>query len=250
MVFHFCDKSDIRFAAEHPRDYVDQNVMGAANVLESMRKWRVPKIVFPSSTTVLGDAATVPTPEHYGPLKPMNLYGGAKAACEGLITAYAYTFDMSATILRFVDVVGDRIDHGVSYDFIRKLRANPSELEILGDGSQVRSFVLVDDCIRGIWKAVSSCEGTASIVHLGNVDQINITQVAEIVCHVMGLEKVRFKYTGGKKGWKGDAYSNVIASNTLDALQWRPEHSSEDAVRETARRLLAAEGGQRRMRTG
>jgi UDP-glucose 4-epimerase len=239
IVFHFCDKSDIRFAADHPRDYIDQNIIGAVNVLESMRKWRVPRIVFPSSTTVLGDATTVPTPEHYGPLKPMNLYGGAKAACEGLLSAYAYTYDLRATVFRFVDVVGDRIDHGVIYDFMRKLTKNPEELEILGDGSQRRSFLLVDDCVSGIWTALSSGDATASLVHLGNSDQIGITRVAELICEVMGLKDVRFKYTGGKRGWKGDSFSNFIANNHLDSLGWRPERASEEAVRETTRRLLA-----------
>ncbi len=241
-VFHFCDKSDIRFAAEHPRDYIDQNILGAVNLLESMRKWGVKKIMFPSSTTVLGDATLVPTPETYGPLLPMNLYGGAKAACEGLLSAYAYTYDLKATVFRFVDIVGGRIDHGVIYDFIRKLKRNPAELEILGDGSQLRSFLLIDDCVRGMWAALSAEQSErepARVRHLGNREQIPITRVGELICEVMGLKQVAFKYTGGKKGWKGDAYSNFLVNDTLDKAGWQPELSSEEAVRETTRRLLA-----------
>jgi UDP-glucose 4-epimerase len=239
LVFHFCDKSDIRFAADHPRDYIDQNVLGAVNVLESMRRWQVGRIVFPSSTTVLGDATMVPAPERYGPLGPMNLYGGAKAACEGLLSAYAHTFDMGATIFRFVDVIGERIDHGVIHDFIRKLTRDPTELEILGDGSQRRSFLLIDDCIRGMWRAIEASAATSAVIHLGNRDQITITRVAEVVCDVMGLSNVRFRYTGGKKGWKGDSFTNFIVNDTLEGLSWKPDRASEEAVREAARRLLS-----------
>jgi len=242
LVFHLCDKSDIRFAASHPRDYIDQNILGAVNLLESMRKWGARRMVFPSSTTVIGDATRVPTPESYGPLQPMNLYGGAKAACEALLSAYAHTYDLQALSFRFVDIVGGRIDHGVIYDFIRKLKANPKELEILGDGSQRRSFLLIDDCLAGMWQAISQAKAVTQIVHLGNRQQISITRVAELIVEVMGLRQVAFRYTGGKKGWKGDAFSNFIVNDTLDALGWAPTHDSEEAVRETARRLLGLSG--------
>ncbi len=151
FVFHLCDNSDIRYAASHPEDYIHQNILGGVHVLEAMKRHGVKKIAFPSSTTVLGDASAVLTPEHYGPLQPMNLYGGAKLAMEALLSAYAYTFDFQVWIFRFVDIVGGRIDHGVIFDFIRKLRANPREMEVLGDGSQTRSFMIIDDCVDAIW---------------------------------------------------------------------------------------------------
>ena len=238
LVFHLCDNSDIRFAASHPRTYVDQNVLGCFLLLESMRRHGVRKIVFPSSTTVLGDATAVPTPESYGPLHPMNLYGGAKLAAEALISAYCYSFDLRGWIFRFVDIVGARIDHGVIFDFVRKLRADATRLEILGDGSQRRSFLLVDECVEAMWLALESCENVVNTIHLGNRDQISIAQVAEIVRDEMGLADARFEYTGGKKGWKGDAYTNFLANDTLDRIGWRPRHDSARTVREAARSLI------------
>lgn len=237
MVFHLCDNSDIRFAASHPNDYFNQNIFGAFYLLESMRKWGVKKIIFPSSTTVLGDANQVPSPESYGPLQPMNLYGGAKMACEGILSAYAFTFDMHAWLFRFVDIVGGRMDHGVIHDFVKKLKKNPKELEILGDGSQRRSFLLIDDCIDGIWKAIHQFEKPVNLVHLGNTDQISITRVGELVCQAMELEHVTFKYTGGKKGWKGDSFTNFISNDSLKSAGWHSSFASEATVLEAAKRL-------------
>lgn len=238
FVFHLCDNSDIRFAAQHAHDYVQQNIVGGFYVLEAMKKHGVKKIAFPSSTTVLGDADVVPTPENYGPLKPMNLYGGAKVAMEGLLSAYAYTYDMQAWIFRFVDIVGGRIDHGVIYDFICKLSKNPKDLEILGDGSQRRSFLLVDECIRAIWLSIQQLNEKVNVVHIGNRDQINITQVGEIVKEEMGLSSATSSYTGGKKGWKGDAFTNFIECGQLNRLNCFPELNSAATVHEAARRLI------------
>ena len=239
LVFHLCDNSDIRFAASHTRTYLDQNVLGCFHVLESMREHGVRQIVFPSSTTVLGDATVVPTPESYGPLQPMNLYGGAKLAAEALISAYAHSFDLRAFIFRFVDIVGGRIDHGVIFDFIRKLKADPTQLEILGDGSQLRSFLLIDECVEAMWLAVDRCRGVVNTIHVGNHDQISITRVGELVCEEMGLDAVRLRYTGGKKGWKGDAFTNFLANDTLGNLGWSARLDSTRTVREAARRLIA-----------
>lgn len=237
FVFHLCDNSDIRYAADHPADYINQNILGGFHVLEAMKKYGVKKIAFPSSTTVLGDATQVPTPETYGPLQPMNLYGGAKMAMEGLLSAYAHTFDLKAWVFRFVDIIGGRIDHGVIHDFIKKLRRNPRELEILGDGSQRRSFLLIDDCIRAIWRSIEAFEQPVNLVHIGNREQIDITSVGHLVAEVLGLSSVTLRYTGGKKGWKGDSFSNFIQSNRLETLGWRPELDSTAAVREATRRL-------------
>jgi UDP-glucose 4-epimerase len=240
FVFHLCDNSDIRFAAEHTRDYINQNILGGFHVLEAMKKHGVKKIAFPSSTTVLGDATVVPSPESYGPLQPMNLYGGAKLAMEGLLSAYAHTFDMQTWIFRFVDIIGGRIDHGVIHDFIKKLRKNPAELEILGDGSQRRSFLLIDDCVRAIWQSIENFKQPVNLVHIGNGDQIDITTVGHLVAETLGLKDVAFRYTGGKKGWRGDSFTNFIQSNSLTPLGWKAELDSTGAVREAARRLSKA----------
>jgi UDP-glucose 4-epimerase len=237
FVYHLCDNSDIRSAAEHPSDYVHQNVVAGVRLLDAMARHGVKKIVFPSSTTVIGDATQVPTPESYGPLKPMNLYGGAKLAMEGMISAYAYTYDLQAWVFRFVGIIGGRMDHGVIHDFVRKLERNPRELEILGDGSQHRSFVLVDDCIQAMLTSVAHLGDQVNIVHIGNREHISVAQVARLVCSALGLKDVRFVYTGGARGWTGDALTNYLECNSLSRIGWAPSLDSSGAAQEAARRL-------------
>jgi len=239
IIFHFCDDSDIRSAAEHPDTFVEQNIMGLFYVLEAMRKNGIRNILFPSSTTVFGELADPPASESHGPMTPLNIYGGAKLAAEGLISAWAHTYDLRAVVFRFVGIIGGRMDHGVVHDFVRKLQKNPAQLEILGDGSQKRSFVLVDDCIEAMLFALAKAKKNYNLVHIGNVDQISINKTAEAIFKVMKLKSVKLRHTGGKVGWKGDVTSNFIATETLTALGWKPARSSREAVFEAASRLAS-----------
>jgi UDP-glucose 4-epimerase len=237
IIFHFCDDSDIRSAAAHPDSYVEQNVMGLFYVLEAMRRNGIRVILFPSSTTVFGELASPPASESHGPMIPLNLYGGAKLAAEGLISGWAHTYDFRAVVFRFVGIIGGRMDHGVVHDFVRKLQKDATQLEILGDGSQRRSFVLVDDCVDAMLFALGKTEKNYNLVHIGNRDEISINETAEAILEVMRLQGVKRNYTGGKVGWKGDVTSNMIFTETLTALGWAPRHSSREAVAEAARRL-------------
>jgi UDP-glucose 4-epimerase len=242
IIFHFCDDSDIRSAAEHPDTFVEQNIMGLFYVLEAMRRNGIRVILFPSSTTVFGELAHPPASESHGPMMPLNLYGGAKLAAEGLISAWAHTYDFRAIVFRFVGIIGGRMDHGVVHDFVRKLQKDPTQLEILGDGTQSLSFVLVDDCVEAMLFALDRTEKNCNLVHIGNVDQISINETAEVICQVMKLKGVKFQPTGGKVGWKGDVASNFIATETLTAWGWKPRHSSREAVFEAASRLASEKG--------
>ena len=242
VIFHFCDDSDIRSAAEHPDTFVEQNIMGLFYVLEAMRRNGIRLILFPSSTTVFGELAHPPASELHGPLRPLNIYGGAKLAAEGLISAWAHTYDLRAIVFRFVGIIGGRMDHGVVHDFVRKLQRDPTRLEILGDGTQNRSFVLVDDCLEAMFFALAQTTKNYNLVHIGNVDQISVNETAETICQVMKLKGVELCRTGGKVGWKGDVTSNFIATETLDAWGWKPRRSSREAVFEAAGRLTLESG--------
>jgi len=237
IIFHFCDDSDIRSAAEHPDTYVEQNIMGLFYVLESMRKNRIRHILFPSSTTVFGELANPPASESHGPMVPLTLYGGAKLAAEGLISAWAHTYDFRAIVFRFVGIIGGRMDHGVVHDFVRKLQKDPTQLEILGDGTQKRSFVLVDDCVEAMLFSLAKAEKNYNVVHIGSTDQISINEAGEVMVRALKLKNVKFHHTGGKVGWKGDVTSNFIATETLTAWGWKPPRLSREAVFEAAGRL-------------
>lgn len=239
LVFHFCDNSDIQFAASHPDTYMDQNVMGMFHLLQLMRKHNIKKIAFPSSTTVLGDANVVPTPESYGPLQPMNLYGSAKLACEALLSGFAHTFDLQTWIFRFVGIVGPRMDHGVIFDFVKKLHKNPQRLDVLGNGTQMRNFLIVEDCADAIWKAVNETHEKVNLVHIGNINDVSIRRVAEIVREVMGLTDAELGFASSPRGWKGDALTNMISCETLQKLGWSPKvKGAELAVYHAAIRII------------
>lgn len=212
------------------------------NVLEAMKQLSIDKLLFSSSACVYGDAPPDCYVETYGPLLPINLYGAGKLAGEGLISAYCHLFGIKAWIFRFGNVVGNRMGHGVIYDFIQKLRRNPGELEILGDGNQEKPFFLIEDCIEGMFHAFRNSQTQYDIYNLGAGTFTKVTRIGQIVAEEMGLKDVAFRYTGGKRGWPGDAPVVHFNVHKMKELGWHASHSSDEAVRIAAKRLLV-EGG-------
>ncbi len=238
MIFHIAANPDVRLGAEDTNVHLEQNVIATYNVLEAMRINRLKNIVFTSTSTVYGEAALIPTPEDYGPLVPISLYGASKLACEALITSYCHTFDMNSWIFRFANIVGDRGTHGIIVDFINKLRNNPGALEILGDGKQSKSYLHVSDCVDSILFAVENSSDMANIFNIGSNDTISAREIGEIVVEEMGLKDVKFNYTGGARGWKGDVPRMMLSIEKLKTLGWKPAYNSRNSVRDTARSLL------------
>ncbi|HEY78835.1 MAG TPA: NAD-dependent epimerase/dehydratase family protein [Dehalococcoidia bacterium] len=212
--------------------------IGTYNVLEAMRQLNMNILLFASSATVYGDAPGVALSESFGPLLPISLYGAGKLACEGLVSAYSHLFGIQAWMFRFANVVGGRMGHGVIFDFIHKLRQNPAELEILGDGKQEKPYFLVEDCIDGMFCAFRSSKSLYSVHNLGCESFSLVTRVAEIVVEEMGLSNVRFKYTGGQRGWPGDVPVVHFDVSEIKKLGWQAKHTSDEAVRIAARRLI------------
>jgi UDP-glucose 4-epimerase len=238
MVFHLAANPDVRLGAENTKIHLEQNIIATYNVLEAMRINKLKNIVFTSTSTVYGEAGIIPTPENYGPLIPISLYGASKLACEALITSYCGSFDMKSWILRFANIVGERSTHGIIVDFINKLKNNPSSLEILGDGQQRKSYLHVSDCVDAILFAVENSDGMANIFNMGSEDTINSTEIGEIVVKEMGLKDVKFTYTGGKRGWVGDVPRMLLSIDKLKALGWMPVHNSKSSVVAAARNAL------------
>jgi len=208
------------------------------NVLEAMKENSVGKILFSSSACVYGDAPPIELSETFGPLLPINLYGAGKLACEGLMSAYSHLFGIKVWIFRFANVVGARMGHGVIYDFIQKLKKNPEELEILGDGNQEKPFFLVEDCIGGMLCAFQNSTSQCDVYNLGTESYTTVTQIARIVTEEMGLNNVKFKYTGGRRGWPGDVPVVHFNVKKMKQLGWQATHSSDEAVRIAAKRLI------------
>ena len=256
-VWHLAADPEVRIGAEDTRVHLEQNVIATYNVLEAMRKNDVRRMIFTSTSTVYGDADKLPTPEEY-PTIPVSLYGASKLACEALIAAYCHTFDMRAWIYRFANVIGRRSSHGVIYDFINKIRNNPEEMEILGDGNQTKSYIYVDDCIDAMVTGLKAnanartdanaevevesypaAKNRVNIFNIGTDDMTTVKRIAEIVCEEMRVSpKPKFKFTGGKRGWKGDVPIMLLDASKLNALGWKQKYNSEEAVRKAARDLV------------
>ena len=239
VVFHLAANPDVRIGAINTRTHVDNGILATYNLLEEMRRKDINKIVFTSSSTVYGEASIIPTPENYGPLIPISLYGAAKLAAEALISSYCHTFDMEAIIYRFANVVGPRSTHGVIYDFIKKLRKNPQELEILGDGKQRKSYLYVDDCIDAMLFGMEKAKEKVEIFNIGSEDWVEVKEIADIVSEEMGL-KPEYRFTGGidGRGWKGDVKFMRLDISKLKNMGWKPKHSSREAIRLTAKWLI------------
>ena len=203
-VFHLAANPDAREGIKNTALDLNIGTIATYNVLEAMRENEIKKIVFSSSGTVTGDTTTLPVAEEYGPLLPISLYGASKLAGEGLMSAFCHVFEMQAYIFRFANIIGPRATHGVIYDFINKLRRNPTELEILGDGTQAKPYLLVEECLEGIFCALKNSDKQCDIYNLGCNSTTSVKRIAELVVKEMGLHDVRFKYTGGKRGWRGD----------------------------------------------
>lgn len=237
IIFHLAANPEVRLG--DPRMHYRENVHATYVILEAMRANDVRGIVFTSSSTVYGEARIMPTPEDYSPLLPISMYGACKLASEALIIGYCMMYDMRAAILRLANIVGPRARHGVIVDFIRKLRSNPRRLEVLGDGEQTKSYLLVDDCVEAIMKAFENLDHGVEIYNVGSEDAINVKTIAGIVIEELGLRDVEIVYTGGVegRGWKGDVRRMLLDISRIRNLGWRPRHSSAESVRLAARAL-------------
>ncbi|MCK4435022.1 NAD-dependent epimerase/dehydratase family protein, partial [Candidatus Bathyarchaeota archaeon] len=238
VVFHFAANPEVRLELTDSRTCFHQNVYATHVLLEAVRNGHVKKVVFASTSTVYGDASVVPTPENYGPLEPISVYGASKLASEALISAYAHTYGFDALIFRFANVVGSRSGHGVIFDFIRKLQENPKLLEILGDGTQTKSYLYIDDCIRAVLTGFEAVQGRVEVLNVGSEDQVGVHEIAEIVVEEMGLKDVGFSFTGGVeggRGWVGDVKNMLLDVTRLKTKGWKPKYNSKEAVRQTAR---------------
>ena len=241
VVFHLAANPDVRSAAENTYAHIEQNILATYNVLEAMRFQNVNDIVFTSTSTVYGEADVLPTPEDYGPLKPISVYGASKLACEALVSSYVSTFGMHGVLYRFANVVGSRGTHGVIFDFINKLRANSNELEILGDGKQKKSYVHVADCVEAMVLGYERTEEPLGIYNIGTEQSTDVITIADIVTEVMGMAGVRYRTTGGVdggRGWKGDVKVMSLDVKTIMGLGWEPRYTSDEAVRVTTQALL------------
>jgi UDP-glucose 4-epimerase len=138
---------------------------------------------------------------------------------------------LQARIFRFGNVVGPRQSHGVAFDFIRRLREAPSTLRILGDGSQIKSYIHVDDIVAGIQYFADRDGGPYSYYNLATDDYLTVREIADLVVDAMTLNGVEYHYSGGSRGWKGDVPVVRFDLAKVHGAGWCAKRSSAEAMR-------------------
>jgi UDP-glucose 4-epimerase len=239
VVFHFAANPEVRVSTTNPEIHFNENIVATFNLLEAMRRKGVKELVFASSSSVYGEPEEIPVDEN-APIRPVSVYGASKAACEALIHAYTKLYGVKAVVLRYANVVGPRLRHGVVWDFINKLLKNPTELEILGDGKQVRSYIYVDDAVEATITAWRRTETSYEAYNIASEDWITVDEVADEVIKAMGLSNVKkiYKPVLHGVGWPGDVKRIALKIGKIKRLGFKPAMNSREAVRTTVRMLL------------
>jgi len=236
VVYHLAANADVRDGWKHPRKDHEQNVVATLNVLEGMRQHSVPRIIFSSTGSVYGVAEVVPTPEDAPFPIQTSLYGASKLAAEGLIAAYVEGGKVTATIFRFVSIIGPRYSHGHVVDFIRQLLRDPSTLTVLGDGTQTKSYLHVSDCVDALTMHLQSRQ-QLNVYNLGVDGTITVRDSIGWITSAMGISP-KLVFTGGTQGWIGD---NPLIHLDISAMRrsgWEPKFSIKESVIETTRWIL------------
>ena len=232
VVFHLAANPDIAKAVTQPDIDFWEGTYLAQNVIEAMRVTGAKRILYTSGSGVYGENERVAFSESYGPCVPISTYGASKLACEALIAAYCHMFGITGRAFRFANVVGPRQTHGVGYDFVRRLKADPTRLRILGDGTQSKSYIHVEDVLEAIFTADARCEGKYDIFNVATGDYITVNEIAGIAAEVCGVTGVKHEHTGGDRGWKGDVPVVRFDCAKIQSLGWRCRRTSAQAVRD------------------
>ena len=237
-VFDYAANPEVRVSTTNPEIHFNENVVATFNLLEAVRKSDVKEIVFASSSTVYGEPEAIPVSED-APIKPVSVYGASKAACESLIHAYSKLYSIKAVIVRYANVVGPRLRHGVIWDFIMKLREDPNMLEILGDGKQEKGYIYIDDAVEATMMAWKKTEHF-DVYNVASNDWITVDEIADLVIESMKLKNLRRVYRPLLHGigWPGDVKKIALKIDKLKSIGFTPKKSSREAIKATAEAMI------------
>lgn len=237
FVFHLAANSDI--ARSHADPTVDLNMtyMTTFRVVDAMRRFGVKKLMFASTSAIYGDARGEEVKENFGPLFPTSHYGACKLASEGIIASFCENYGMQAFITRFPNVCGERTTHGILHDFVMKLKKNPAELEVLGNGQQAKPYLYVKDLVDAILFVVRHADDKINFFNLGVEGNTPVWKIAEMVIKSMKLN-AKIRYTGGERGWVGDVPKFRYNLDKIHALGWKASLSSDEAVQKAIDYIL------------
>ncbi len=239
IVYSFASNPDIAKAMTQPDIDFWEGTYLINNVVEAMRKTSVKKLLYASGSGVYGDVGATVTDEDFSPMLPSSTYGASKLACEALICAYCHMFEIEAAAFRFANVVGPNQTHGVGYDFLRRLKENPKELRILGDGTQSKSYIYVEDIVDALRLVEKTALKGYNYYNVATLDHITVTEIADAAVEISGLKDVKYNYTGGDRGWKGDVPIVRLDSKKIRALGWGNKYTTREAIEKSLSAMLA-----------
>lgn len=240
-IIHLAANADVRIGMKVTDLDLKQGTIATYNILEAARRADVKDILFSSSSVIYGMASVKPTPEDYGPLKPISLYGASKLACEGLVTSFGHLFGMRYFIYRFVNVVGVNGTHGVILDFIRKLEQDNKNLEVFGNGKQKKSYMEVGDCVAAMLLIYEKSRESENIFNVCNDDQITVGEIANFVVNRIS-PKAKIKYTGTGQGWPGDVTDAYLSNQKMKDFGVHLKYPKSKEVVENTIDILIKQG--------
>ncbi len=242
LVYHLAANSDIAQGALTTAVDLNNGTIATYNTLEAMRLCGVKQIIFASTSAVYGEALVKPTPEDYGPLLPISFYGASKLACEALCSAFSHNFDIKVWVYRFANIVGSHSTHGAIHDFVGRLLKKPEKLDVLGNGTQRKSYLHVSDCIRGMRFGYENCKDDFQVFNLASLGVTQVRFIAEEVArHVSDITKIKAEvaFGEGDRGWKGDVAYTHLTREKFAAKGWTARLSSNEAVTLAIREIIA-----------
>jgi UDP-glucose 4-epimerase len=240
VVIHLASNPDIARAATEPDIDFREGTYLSQNVLEAMRTTSAKRILYASGSGIYGDLGDLEVHEDHGPLVPISTYGASKLAGESLIAAYVHMFGLTGCVFRFGNVVGPRQTHGVGLDFVRRLLKDPDRLEILGDGTQSKSYIHVTDVVAAVLLAHEACPAAYQAYNVATGDYITVREIAEVAMAVVGIAAghTAFAFAGGKRGWQGDVPVIRLDTRRIRALGWRCQRVTREALRASMTEML------------
>jgi len=238
-VFHFAANPEVRVSTTDPEIHFRENVVATFNLLEAMRRRGVKELVFASSSSVYGEPESIPVDEDT-PIRPVSVYRASKAASESLIHAYSKLYGIRAVVLRYANVVGPRLRHGVIYDLLMKLKRDRAKLEVLGDGTRVRSYIYIGDAVNATMIAYERAGEGFNVFNVASEDWITVKDVVQIILRELGIENIEviYKPVLHGVGWLGDVKRMALKIEKLKALGFRPAMNSREAVARTVNVLI------------
>jgi len=238
VVYHFAANPEVRVSTTDPEIHFRENVVATFNLLEAMRRRGVGELVFASSSSVYGEPESIPVDED-ALMRPVSVYGASKAACESLIHAYSRLYGIRAVVLRYANVVGPRLRHGVIYDLLAKLKRDKTRLEVLGDGTQVRSYIYIDDAVSATMIAYERAGEGFNVFNVASEDWITVRDVVQIIMRELGIENIETvcRPVLHGVGWPGDVKRIALKIDRLKVSGFKPAMNSSEAVTKTVRAL-------------